>query len=235
MTKKIADDQPSSYLAYLPAIFQQPCEDEECKECAAQPPFLGRFLRAFEHLLSGLGNMDDPGLLERVEGIDKMAGLERYFTPGPDTIESQRTPEEFLPWLANWVALTLREEWDIEERRRLISQIVPLYRLRGTKEGLRKLLSIYISREKRINENLVTIDDQFDQFPHFFRVQLIMEDLDPIGAADEIRRKERIARTIIDQEKPAHTYYALNSHLRQTMRIGKRSTIGKDTLLGSQG
>jgi hypothetical protein len=34
-----------------------------------------------------------------------------------------------------------------------------------------------------------------------------LEDLNQ--ALDDVNTKERIARAIIDQEKPAHTYYAL--------------------------
>jgi P2-related tail formation protein len=227
MTTEIAADQLSSYLAYLPAIFQQ---SEENEDATAEPLFLGRFLLAFEHLLSGLDDEHIPGLLERVEGSKGKGGLERYFRPRPgrDQNDAFQAPEEFLPWLARWVALTLREEWDVEEQRRMISQIVPLYRLRGTKEGLSALLSIYTSGP-------VTIEDQFDDFPHFFRVQLELNESNTSAPQDEIKRKERIARAIIDQEKPAHTYYALNSKVRNTMQIGKRSTIGQDTLLGSYG
>ena len=92
-TVPAADNRDSTYLQYLPAIFQQ--------DDGGQPLFLGRFLLAFEHLLSGLGDSDAPGLLEVLEGIPgEMAGLERYFDPGPGQGDLLRAPAEFLPWLA---------------------------------------------------------------------------------------------------------------------------------------
>lgn len=206
------DNEVSSYLHYLPAIFQQ-----------GDGLFLGRFLLAFEQLLSGRGDPSLPGLFEIVEGISgTMGGLERYFSPKANK-ELEQAPVEFLPWLAQWVALSFREDWTDDERRDLLSQIIPLYRLRGTKEGLSKMLKIYTDRS-------VEIQDEFDQFPHYFQVRVVLNTADP----DELKKKESIARAIIDQEKPAHTYYALQVQTSATMQIGKRSTIGKDTLLGTR-
>ncbi|XZF66229.1 MAG: phage tail protein [Gloeotrichia echinulata DVL01] len=39
-----------------------------------------------------------------------------YFNP-------QDTPEEFLPWLAGWVSLSLRDDWAVEVKRQFIQQI----------------------------------------------------------------------------------------------------------------
>ena len=38
---------------------------------------------------------------------------------------------------------------------------------------------------------------------------------------------------IIDQEKPAHTFYAFRFRDVPTMQIGVHSTVGVDTVLGS--
>ena len=201
-------DQPaSSYLRHLPAIFHE-------------DPFVGRFLRAFETVLSGPGVAGQPGLEET---IDRLA---EHFDP-------QTTPEEFLPWLAGWVALSVRADWDTATKRDFIQEIVPLYRLRGTQGGLQRMLEIY-TREA------VTIEDGFADPPHFFQVKLTLSDPDP----DRLRRKQEIARAIIDQEKPAHTFYALRVSV-PTMRLvslelqkaegGKPPLLmlGKNTLLGT--
>jgi phage tail-like protein len=205
------DDQAvSSYLNHLPATFRQ-------------DPFAGRFLRAFETVLSGTGP-DEPGLEGRI------ATVARYLDPA-------RTESEFLPWLASWVALTLRSDWDVATRRSFIGRIVPLYGLRGTPEGLRRMLALYTGRE-------VVVDDQFDQVPHFFQVHLTLRQADP----GLIRRTQQIARAIIDQEKPAHTFYALQI-ATPTMRLVSRAlqqrerdpetdeqppllVLGENTLLG---
>jgi phage tail-like protein len=175
------DDQAvSSYLSHLPAIFRQ-------------DPFAGRFLLAFETVLSGTGP-DTPGL----EG--SIGQVARYLDPAT-------TEPEFLPWLAGWVALTLRADWDVATRRGFIRQIVPLYGLRGTPEGLRQMLQLYTGRE-------VVVDDAFDQAPHFFQVRMTLPQADP----ELIRRTQQIARAIVDQEKPAHTFYALQI-ATPTMRL----------------
>jgi len=105
------DQAVSSYLQYLPAIFHQ-------------DPFVGRFLLAFEAVLSGPGYADQPGLQELVDDL-------------PTYVDPQTTPSEFLPWLAGWVALSLRADWDADTKRRFIQEIVPLYRLRARGPGWR--------------------------------------------------------------------------------------------------
>lgn len=209
----MTDDQPtSSYLSYLPAVFQE-------------DPFLGRFLQAFEAILSGTGDPDKPGLEEMIEGIA------HYFDP-------LETEPDFLPWLSNWVALHLRADWDEDTQRRFIRQIVPLYRLRGTRAGLRRMLELYTRQP-------VTIKDTFDQLPHFFQVRLTLSEPDPVL----LRQKQQIARAIIEQEKPAHTFYALqiavptmrlvSLALQQQEKTEKGNEpalliLGKNTLLGTE-
>lgn len=106
----------SRYLAYLPAIFQQ-------RTAAGQEPYLGQFLRPFENAFQTF----DAALFD----------LERYFTP------ALTTADDFLPWLATWIALLVDEEWDEDQRRQLLSEAVELYRWRGTTRGLRRYLEIY--------------------------------------------------------------------------------------------
>ena len=115
----------SSYLQNLPAIFGE----EDC--------FLGRFLLAFEQVLTGL-----PGL---EEGHDPppLRGLEEIIATMATLFDPKETRKEFLPWLASWVALGLRADWSPTQQRDFLANIVPLYRRRGTKENLAELLRIY--------------------------------------------------------------------------------------------
>jgi phage tail-like protein len=216
----------SSYLDYLPAIFRQD---------ASGANVLGRFLLAFEQVLTGLGDPALPGLEELLDGIVDadgspiLAGSQRYFDPGPAQPASQRAPSEFLDWLAGWVALSVRADWTDDEKRRFISQIVALYRQRGTRDGLIAMLKAYTG---------LTSDDavrvyEFDNLPHYFQVELSLGLRQ--GDIAFLERKEQIARAIIDQEKPAHTFYALRIRGVPTMQLGVvgRSTVGVSTLLGS--
>lgn len=117
--------EQSRYLEYLPAIFHK---DPARRDSS----YLGEFLLAFESVLS-----DYHDLLSVIDGY----------------IDARSTAEDFLPWLFNWVALTLDENWDEATRRRLIIQAMALHRTRGTISGLMRFLEIYNDRyDVRVRE-----------------------------------------------------------------------------------
>jgi phage tail-like protein len=205
-------DRISSYSQYLPAILQA-------------DPFLVRFLLAFERTLSGISPPDPDAPFPEQLGLENyLDRIHTYFDPLGEAKTGERSPAEFLPWLASWVALSLRDDWEEEVRRRFISEIVPLYRQRGTKAGLKKLLELYTNEEVEIYE--------FDHLPYFFQVQMTL-------STREFQRKQQIAKSIINQEKPAHTFYALQI-LTPTMQIINEPIspeegliIGRTTILGT--
>lgn len=230
----IDDKTLSSYLDDLPAIYRQ-------EATGGRPDFLGRLLLAFEHVLTGVGDPARPGLEEKLEGIPGLlAGAYRYFTPGPGLAEPERAPEEFLEWLSGWVALTLREDWQEEEKRRILAEIVPSYKKRGTPDGLKQVLAAFTG----VSPNAITIAEFQQPFqlgvastvgadtvlgggpPHYFMVRALIP-----GAAD-LARQRAVLKAIIDMEKPAHTYYELEISPTATMQLGVTSTVGVDTLLG---
>jgi phage tail-like protein len=228
------DEPPSrsSYVDLLPPLFQ---ENEDAAE------FLGRFLLAFEHVLSGVGNVDEPGLNEVLDGATGrttgrvLAGVERYFDPGlrregAVLAPEQRAPAEFLEWLAAWVGMALRGDMGEAQRRELIARAVPLYRKRGTREGLEELLSIQSSLRATITDagKPPPEDPTGASFgAHFFRVQVNL----PAASIDTIGGQREIIARILDAEKPAHTWYQLDVATPE-LQIGKTSHIGVDTLIG---
>jgi phage tail-like protein len=207
----------SSWLEHLPALFQEGSE--------AGPSYLGRFLLAFEEVLTGLGTGPHPGGLEGV-----IAGLHRAFAP-------YDAPHEFLEWLAGWAAVTLRVDFDEARRREFIARAVPLYRLRGTRRGLEEMVRIYTGISPTIVEVLdpleigatctVGVDTVIGGgSPHFFAVTVRMATPDP----DTIRRTAETVAAILDQEKPAHTRYSLTLEI-PSLQVGVHARIGVDTLL----
>jgi len=186
---------------------------------------------AFERILSGL-----PAPIEGVEEPDSPgveAILERahtYFRPGPGESDSERTPAHFLPWLARFVAAGLRDDWDEETKRRMIAQAIPLYRLRGTQEGLRKMIEIYVG----IGDTCTIYE--FENIPHFFQVEITLPQRDP----DILARTDRAVRALIAQEKPAHTFYGLRFYFPSLQIDNDPQTehdgiyVGVNTLLGNQ-
>jgi phage tail-like protein len=236
------DQKASRYLEHLPVIYQQDVQPGGTN-------FLGRFLLAFEKLLTGLRDTNEPGLEEKLDGIDDpvrgvrlLAGVERYFEPGLALPEHERAPAEFLEWLAGWVALSLRADLDELRQREFIAHAVSLYHDRGTKRGLEDLVKIYTRLAPEIDEmNMrfqvgvnATIgkDTVLDGgAPHYFRVTLRLSTTNP----DEIKRQGEVVTAIIDMEKPAHTTYNRGRKLlvvTPILQIGVHSTVGVDTLLG---
>lgn len=212
-------NKPSRYLEYLPGIYQQDAD---------KGAFLGRFLKIFEKLLTGI---DDAG-----GGTSE--GLEQVVTRLHTFFDPETAPPEFLNWLAGWTALVLRDEWEENKKRRLINRIVALYRIRGTKRGLEEYIKIYLPGVDvqitevvapfQIGETSTVGKDTYlgGSPPHFFVVTIILPE--PNLELKKIREKE--VRAIIDLEKPAHTYYELRT-IVPTLQVGKYSHVGLDTLL----
>jgi phage tail-like protein len=223
---------PNQLINNLPSIYQT-------------DPFLRQFLLAFEEVLLGnpASKLANATQVESKGLEEKIASIATYFDP-------QTTPEEFLSWLAGWVALSLRDDWGIDAQRRFISRVVSLYQKRGTKAGLIEMLKTYtgmgLGADKAVtvdvnellfplqignkNANQVGINTAIGGGPpYYFIVKMFVNAYD----ATTKQVKDRIARAIIEQEKPAHTNYKLITEI-PTMQIGTHSTVGADTLLGNR-
>lgn len=187
-------------LKYLPSIFH----DDK---------FLAEYLSAFEKIFLGAGEAS----LRSLEAI--VADIARYFSP-------KDAPEEFLPWLAGWMAFGLRADLSVALQRDFMTKVISLYKKRGTPESLKSLLRLFTGAEPTILEGDDldsadnadwNVDDGFNVWvkdgkpEHAFGVLLSFMDAE--GKADktapEIERKLSIASALIDLEKPAHTMFYL--------------------------
>ena len=220
-------------LDYLPAIYHDvPAgEDEAAGADGDAANYLSLFLQAFERLLFDAAD----GESDEVE-----PGLERQIAALPALFDPMLTPEEFLPWLASWAAVSLNPLMSLERSRRLVSQIVPLYRMRGTRRYLEAVLALCVDAFVSVSETdtfefevgghaTVGLDAYLGGGPpHFFVVNLVAPRL---SRRDQEIQLE-IARSVIELSKPAHTLYEL-SLISPEMEIGKHTTVGIDTVLGS--
>jgi phage tail-like protein len=68
-------------------------------------------------------------------------------------LDPHLAPDDFVDWLASWVGLEIDETWTLERRRRLVEEIVSLYRIRGTVSGLASHIRLYSGVEPEILEN----------------------------------------------------------------------------------
>jgi phage tail-like protein len=222
------------FLANLPAIYQE-------EETPAKP--LRRFLSAFEQVL--LGDGDEPKASEKrrgkreasrrhIEGLgEKVAHLYELFDP-------RETPERFLPWLASWAALSIRANLSVPKQRKLIANLIPLYRIRGTRAYMERLLELCVDAGTSVSE------DEIPSFqigvhstlgsdayigggpPHFFQVTMLASEM----GALEVQAQRQIAYEVIELAKPAHTVYDFVVKSPQ-LQVGVHSTVGVDTVLGS--
>ena len=114
---------------------------------------LGRLLGVFEEMLFHAGGQEPPGIEEQIEAIP---GL---FSPGGDDVSGwlhlEKAPDQFLPWLATWVAFTPHALFPPHQLRAIISRIAPLYGRRGTRAYLEQLLEICFPEISK-----VVIDDE---------------------------------------------------------------------------
>lgn len=219
----MSDRAQSTWLPYLPAELRA-------------DPILGGFLLALERLLSGRvgiwsgdGYPGDP--LPELEGIEEeIARVGALFAPRPGQPATQRTPVGFLGWLANLVSAPEREEFDEETRRRFIRAALPSYVKRGTVQGLRETVGRYLG----------SVDDvivyEFEAEPHFFQVEVVVRKKGALALA----RLDRVVRALVDQVRPAHTWYSVR-YLVPTMQIVDHPTadnpgilVGVNTLLGTR-
>jgi phage tail-like protein len=184
---------------------------------------LRTLLTAFEEVLLGAKNCDYEGLEQIIANIPNL------FDPDPGVVPSKfilaRTPGNFLPWLAEWVALgqlqelprTEEEDEEVEEQcRKLIARIVPLYAIRGTKRYLSEILGMFFPEiEVEINdEALPSMKVGYSRIgkdtrlggdiPFCFYVKLLFSTQE----SEQTQLLEKM-RFVIDLAKPAHTAYQL--------------------------
>ncbi len=254
----------SRYLDHLPAIFRTPAQ-------AKTPSFLGQFLRAFEDVLSGAGKADYPGLAEKISGIAPdangarpLAGLYRYAEPGPGRKDAERTPKEFLDWLAGWVALSLRADLKEETQREFIARAASLYRSRGTPKGLADVLGIYTQLGVTVDEGgpgfrireagdtaILGTNTVLGGFvPHYFEVTLRRSSIPEDVAGDLAKTSlpgeqgapslpEELARyrtiaTEIIEAEKPAHCFYRLNIISVSLQINVTSRVGIDTLLASE-
>jgi len=203
-------------LASLPAVFLQRDESGD----------LARLLGAFgEMFFDGDGDRHGnwrsglPGIERSVRAIPAL------FAPAPDAAPGDmRTPDAFVHWLAGWLGFTPNALFATDELRRIITGIVPLYGLRGSREYLQQLLPLCFG----LAPNSVQVDDRprvgltigsarigsgtrlTEGRAFWFRVVIgLGDDATARLSQDALDDFERRLRIVIDFAKPAHTAYEL--------------------------
>ena len=211
---------PSSYLQHLPEIFRAASPDGEA-------PFLGEFLKIFEALLAGRA---DAPATQRGRGLEEIMDLfPEYIDPeltpidNPNAAPGESLRSDFLNYLASWAALALDQNWDLEKKREWTRRIIPLYKRRGTRDGLQDYLDTFVGNNVRILEppggfilavqnTILGINTILAGSAAYFFIVVINYGFapQPFNITDWVNIQKG-TRAIIDLEKPAHTYYRLDA------------------------
>ena len=162
-----------------------------------------KLLSAFESVLLSGDSLSEKNKEDQDEswklGLEqKIAAIPNLFNPKPNSAAAtffDRTPNNFLPWLAQWVALGQLQLLAEEQRRTLIANIVPLYAIRGTKNYLAKILALFfpgcsptIDEElpaMRVGKSKIGVDTRLGgDIPFFFlvKLQLPTEEKNPLNS-----------------------------------------------------
>jgi phage tail-like protein len=139
-----------------------------------------------------------------------LAPIEQVVDMLPNYFDPRVAPEAMLPWLASWVGAELDENWPATRGRALIQSLASLYRMRGTRRGLRTHLQLYTGKEPLIVESFdglrvgqdarLGATAQFGVFrPHWLFITVYATTVEEVD--------EQIIRQIVEFQKPAHVGY----------------------------
>jgi phage tail-like protein len=62
------------------------------------------------------------------------------------------SPDDFLPWLGEWVGAELDEDWTTERRRMFIARAADIYAARGTATSLAEEIGLYTGGHVRVDD-----------------------------------------------------------------------------------
>jgi phage tail-like protein len=162
-------------------------------------------------------------------------------------IDPRSTPDEFLPWLSSWLALAYDENWPKKNFRKLIELAPQIYKMRGTRRGIEKMLSLYLASQEELDKD--STEMVVDQQSKFMIIENFQ--LDPVKNEDEYmrlfcndpytfcviinplyidERKKIIIKKIVESEKPAHTVGNI-VFLEPWFYLGAHTYLGINTVL----
>jgi phage tail-like protein len=134
--------------------------------------FMGRFLLIFESIWEPIERRQDQ--------------IAMYFNP-------HTCPPGFLSWIGSWLDLSINTDWPEQRIRRFIAEATDLYRWRGTRYGLERMIEVCTGIAPQVTEP--------PGQPHVFQVAM------------KLPQETDVDRELIEQlivaHKPAHTGYVL--------------------------
>ncbi|MCU1491789.1 MAG: hypothetical protein JWM85_3194 [Acidimicrobiaceae bacterium] len=143
--------------------------------------FVERWMSAFDTVMASI--------------VSTLDNIESYFDP-------HVAPLDFVAYLADWVGVELDETWSDDAKRELVARAVELFKVRGTVDGLKQHVAIYVGTEPEIEESgaCTWSETSSGQLPGNARPYLVVRVRVPDPEAVDVRRLDRI----VAASKPAH-------------------------------
>ena len=129
---------------------------------------------------------------------------------------------DFVTWLGSWVALVPEQDWSEQKKRCALGIAADLHKYRGTITGLKYMLALFFEIDVEIKEwtwpdgmqigcrNTVDIDTRIDDQYNINNCFTVTWKPGPDDTGPNLKQKIAGIRTLIDREKPAHTFCYLN-------------------------
>ena len=170
-----------------------------------EDPFTVRFTQAFDDSLAPI--------------FATLDNLPAYFDP-------RYAPEDFLGWLAGWIAIELDETWDVGRRRVAVLNGAEVLRRRGTAGGLAAEIELATGGEVEIVENGGSgwSLDAGSPMIGSARPALMVR----VRVADPARVDAERLERIVDAAKPAHV-----PHRVEIVGTGSAGSEGSSGSAGS--
>jgi phage tail-like protein len=170
--------QPQRYAALELYDQRFPSRDQRCRYLNNLPTifqdneFFNRYMLIFESIWEPLEQREDY--------------IDMYFDP-------RTCPVSFLPWLAGWLGLSIDRHWPEARRRQLLAEALELYRWRGTRHGLTRIIEVCTGLTPQIEEDAAQ--------PFLFRVR--------VAPPTEGEIDWDLIEALVSAHKPAHAGYIL--------------------------
>lgn len=120
-----------TFVDYLPEIYKK---DEE------KNTFLARFLGIFQSIYVDLE--------EKIDYVSL-------------NFDADKAKKEFLSWIGSWLSVKDAEIWGEKRLRKLIKNSVKIYKMKGTKKSISKIVEEYLSIEPIIVEQFDVKDNMY--------------------------------------------------------------------------
>jgi phage tail-like protein len=178
-----------SMVQYLPQVYQQSAPD-------------GSFLRGYLYIIQQISD-----------------SVAQHIAHAYELFDPRTARQDFLPWVASWLAITLSPDWGELQRRQMLLAATRLFPYRGTAYSIQEFVRIYTGAAVTVEENTwpyqgfrvgvasaVGLDSVIlppMNLAHCFVVRLDRPSSE-VSDAEVIKIHQ-----IIQLQKPAHTSYYL--------------------------